>query len=585
MNLGARGRLFWVSAAIILIALLLGGILIETEIRNWYQTHAEEELATLAIAARAAVERAAGAEAIADADKLADRLAGEGDVRFTIVSASGEVLGDSTVAREELAALENHAHRPEIEAAAAAGRGIARRYSATRETEMLYLAMPFESASTKGFVRVSRPLDRLDRVVSRLRLYLVAGGLAALLLALLMSAFASHLLSRTLRRLVARARELAAGQRRSIAVESHDEFGGLADSLNRLSQDIESKLHELASERDRLASLLESMEEGVLDIDRDSMVTLINTAAAAMLGVAQNPAGRLLLEVARAPALSALVERGRREGQASAEFDLGSSRPRRILARASSLRYAGGMMLLLRDVTELRRLEKVRRDFVANASHELRTPVSVVLANAETLLDGALEDTAQARPFVEAIRHNAERLSRLIADLLDLSRIESGTLSLERRAIRCLDTGQRIVDLLRAAAQAKKQAPSCEIPADLSVSADERALEQILQNLLDNAIKYTPEDGRIRLGARLEDDFVRLEVEDDGPGIAPEHRERIFERFYRVDPGRSRELGGTGLGLAIVKRLAEAMGGSVGMEPVEPRGSRFWVRLPRAGAG
>jgi len=584
VNLGARGRLFWASAAIILAALLFGGILIEIEIRDWYQSHAEDELAALAAAARAAVERADPFDGIEAIDALADRMAAGSDVRFTIVSETGQVQGDSTLGPAEIAALDNHLHRPEIEAAAAGERGVARRYSATRSTEMLYLAVPFERGPVRGFVRVSRPLDRVDRVVNRLRLYLVAGGLAALVTALALSAFASHLLSRTLRRLVARARELAAGERRSITVETRDEFGGLADSLNRLSAEIERNLRELASERDRLAALLESMEDGVLAIDRDSNVTLINTAAAAMLGVAQNPAGRLLLEVARVPALSTLVEQGRREGQAGVEFELGSLRPRRILARASSLRTSGGMVLLLHDVTELRRLETVRRDFVANASHELRTPVSVVLANAETLLDGALEDVGQARSFVEAIRHNAVRLSRLIADLLDLSRIESGALNLDRRAVRCQPAGQRIVELLRAAAQMKNQTLSFDIPPDLAVSADERALEQILQNLLDNAVKYTPDGGHIRLTARSDEDFARLEVEDDGPGVAAEHRDRIFERFYRVDPGRSRALGGTGLGLAIVKRLAEAMGGSVGMEPVEPHGARFWVRLPRAEA-
>ncbi|MCZ7585968.1 MAG: ATP-binding protein [Deltaproteobacteria bacterium] len=237
-------------------------------------------------------------------------------------------------------------------------------------------------------------------------------------------------------------------------------------------------------------------------------------------------------------------------------------------------------MLILSDVTELRRLETVRRDFVANVSHELRTPVSVIRANAETLMDGAFDDAERARVFLEALHRNAERLSSIITDLLDLSRIESGRMVLDVKIESIAGVVRRAVEMVEKNARAKSQSINVSVAADLEARCDAKALEQVLMNLLDNAVKYTPSGTRIEIGALAAANRVRIEVRDNGPGIDPKHRSRIFERFYRVDPGRSRDMGGTGLGLAIVKHLVEAMGGEVRAEMNEPSGSIFLVLLP-----
>jgi two-component system phosphate regulon sensor histidine kinase PhoR len=235
--------------------------------------------------------------------------------------------------------------------------------------------------------------------------------------------------------------------------------------------------------------------------------------------------------------------------------------------------------VVLDDVTEVRRLERVRKDFVANVSHELRTPISVIKANAETLLEGALDDPAAARRFVEGLYRHAERLGRLVGDLLDISRLESGRREMAVEPVALAEVADEVVESLRGEAEAKGVTITSSLPESLELNADAKALEQVFFNLIDNAIKYSPTGSRVELAAVPESTAVRVEVRDDGPGVDPKHRERIFERFYRVDPGRSREMGGTGLGLSIVKHLVEAMGGELGLEPRRPRGSVFWFRL------
>jgi two-component system phosphate regulon sensor histidine kinase PhoR len=242
---------------------------------------------------------------------------------------------------------------------------------------------------------------------------------------------------------------------------------------------------------------------------------------------------------------------------------------------------SGEALVVLRDLTEDKRLESVRRDFIANASHELRTPVSAISGAVETLLGGAVKLEPEARGFVEMIARHADRLARLTRDLLDLSRLETGQYTVETGLVEVGPFCEGVVELVRSRATEKQIVLGYDGPASLRVLADRRALEQVLVNLLDNAVKFTPQGGRVTLLADGGGPFAVLSVIDSGPGIEPRHRERIFERFYRVDMGRSRESGGTGLGLSIVKHLVQAQGGQVGVESGRG-GSRFWVRLPVA---
>jgi two-component system phosphate regulon sensor histidine kinase PhoR len=437
----------------------------------------------------------------------------------------------------------------------------------------------------RGVIRAGIPLAEVEETTARLRFMLALAAALGLTIAVLMSAIASELMSRALRTLVAGARAVARGEQDGrIEFTSQDELGRLAGSFNRITEELNQTVADLGAERDRLQTILERMHDGVIALDADDRITLANSAAGRMVRIRESDIGRQLLEVVRAPELVEIVERSQQGIAGAAEFGVQGARERVIFAHAAPLRQVGGTVIVLHDVTEVRRLETVRRDFVANVSHELRTPVSVIRANAETLLTGALDDQQRAPAFVGAIHRNAERLSNLIADLLDLSRIEAGALKTNLGPIMVHEAVGAAVDAQRSRAEKRGIHLHLEVTDNLAVRADRIALSQILQNLLDNAIKFSQDSGDVRVRAMTdeeEEETVRIEVEDDGPGIAPAHRKRVFERFYRVDAGRSRDLGGTGLGLAIVKHLADSMGGRVGVSPAPDRGSVFWVELPR----
>jgi two-component system phosphate regulon sensor histidine kinase PhoR len=374
-----------------------------------------------------------------------------------------------------------------------------------------------------------------------------------------------------------------------VALPAQREIAALSDARQRLSLSHSASVDDLKRERDLLGSILETMQDGVLLLDAQDRLALVNRTLRAALLL---PADVVGLPLADALGRSELVELVELVGQArahgeplAAEVVVSGLKPRRLAVRVSPMRAPqGGLLLVFFDVTEIRRLETVRRDFVANVSHELRTPVASISSAAETLLGGALKDAAAATKFVEMIERNSERLRHLVEDLLDLSRIESQEYKLEREAIEVGPMVERSLSLLQQKAQRGRVRTDQEIPNGLpQVRADQRALEQILTNLVDNGIKYCPPGSRVVVKARVESErLLRFTVEDSGPGIPQPDIPRIFERFYRVDPGRSREMGGTGLGLSIVKHLVEAMGGEVGVESRVGLGSSFWFTLPKA---
>jgi two-component system, OmpR family, phosphate regulon sensor histidine kinase PhoR len=574
VSFGFRGKLLLVSVALLGAASLASLGYVEVRLRDVLTAGVEAELERHARSFRATL-RALGEGDDRRADTLAKAGGDEQEVRLTLISPSGRVLADSDVPQGELAALEVHQQRPEVRAALGGERGVSRRTSSTTGTQMLYVALPFESPRGGAVVRAAMPLSHVDTLVDHLRLALFAGGLFGLAVAIFISGLASHLVTRTLRDLVRGARRLADGCADGpIVLSSGDEMQSLAGSMNRLSQELTGTMEALAAERDRTAAVLEGMHEGLVGIDGEGVIELANSAARALLGI--GPLVRRRLD----DVLPALPPELFREGEGEAEIDLPGSPPRQVLLRRTRTAGNGRAVVVLREVTQMRRLESVRSDFVANVSHELRTPVTVIRANAEALRDGALFDPVRGPRFVDALHRNAERLSQLVSDLLDLARIEAGRAVHERAAVDLATLATRVVSSLEEAAFRRRQTLRHSVPPELRALGDESALEQVLMNLVENAVKYTPEGGTVHVSAALRGVAVRLEVQDDGPGIAPEHRGRIFERFYRVDAGRSRQVGGTGLGLSIVKHLVLAMDGTVGVEPRAPSGSVFWVELP-----
>jgi len=401
-------------------------------------------------------------------------------------------------------------------------------------------------------------------------------ALAALALVIVTAVVTATIARRRIRRLVAATRDVVRDPaRRVMTAATSSETRELAEWIDALAEEAQRSRAALAHERTLLASVADGLTQGVIAIDGERRIEMLNDAARRMLGVQSSLVGESLLEFVRVPELRALVERPE---DASAEVQLPNGP--RALIRAARTWGRAGRVLLLEDVTTVRRLEAVRRDFVANVSHELRTPVAVIRANAETLIAGAKDDPQIANKLIDGLHRNAERLARIIADLLDLSRLDAGQYRLDLAAVPVKSVTEQSLTAVEPTAQRRGVKLELSVPDAVTVCADPKALDQILVNLIDNGVKYT--HGHVWVDAREVGDSVRIEVRDDGPGIADKHRERVFERFYRADPSRSREAGGTGLGLSIVKHLVESMGGQVGVEPNAPRGSIFWLRLPRA---
>jgi len=578
MTLGVRSRLFLVSLALVLVASLSSAIFLERTLKPMFEGRIEGELPRHARTVRQTLATWDGAPTIEEIDPLVDRLGEAVSARVTLIREDGMVLGDSKIPTAEVPLMQNHATRPEVLDAVASGNGSSRRYSTTVETEMLYVAVRYDLPAGTGVARVALPLTDVIGLVRQLRVFVVLAGVVGLVAATLISLMAAQLLSRRFRALAQKARSLARGERAWRDGQVTDEIGHLEGTFNRISDDLEQALHELADERDRFHTVLEAMGDAVLTVDRDRRIVLANSMALETLGLRVAPVGKLLREVVCVPELDELLGEDGPNEPVSLEFDLPGAHT--VLTRVTSLRVGGGHVIVMNDVTDMRRLETIRRDFVANVSHELRTPISVILANSETLADGGVNDAKVATRFLSAIHANAGRLTRLIADLLDLSKIEAGRYPMSPRRMELEPALLSAIESVQRPSGKKRQTVQVSGTEGLVVVADPAALEQVLLNLLDNAVKYTPAGGWITVGAATLGDAVRVEVRDDGPGVEPPHRERLFERFYRVDPGRSRELGGTGLGLAIVKHLVETMGGHVGLDAVEPHGSCFWFTLP-----
>src|SRR6185503_1834280 len=409
----------------------------------------------------------------------------------------------------------------------------------------------------------------------------------ALLVALVASSTVAQVLSKAMRGMTEVARRMAGGDL-TVRVRPHgrDEIAELGRALDMMATNLAATLTALRGERDLLGLILESMREGVLVLDHDGRMLLVNPALRGTLGIPADAEGRAALELIRNAELSSILARAQAaSGPISGEIETTGPRPRRLLVHAAPLPVVNGkhqgLLAVFVDVTETRRLETLRRDFVANVSHELRTPITAVRSAVDTLRLTLAGDPTASERFVDIIERNAQRLGSLVEDLLDLSRLESKDYRPEAMPVSLRTVSDQALALLRARIEEKKVDVGNEIDAELPPArADRRAVEQVFTNLLDNAVKYCGAGARVRLGAQQTERGLRVEISDSGPGIEPRHLPRLFERFYRVDSGRSRDMGGTGLGLSIVKHLVETMGGAIGVESTPGRGSTFWFVLP-----
>ena len=507
--------------------------------------------------------------------------------RITVIAADGAVLADSQVVDSELATLENHLSRPEIAAALHSGRGSAVRHSTTTGVDMLYAAVRLDpKTAEKGVLRLALPLQAVESAQKSLRQSLILAFLLAGLLATGLSLLLIQLFTNTLHNLREGAKRFGSGDfRRKLIIAGNDEISDLAMVMNAMAESLNQQMINLEAQRNRLDTILRGMGEGLLVADRSGTVLLINPAFSSLFRVNTDAIGQPLINLSRHPALHATFRRvlaGRTEESGEFVLDGGTT----LLTHWVPLLDEGqliGVVAVFHNISELKRLETIRRDFVANVSHELRTPVTVIRGYAETLnSDLIARDPATAERFAQVIRKHAERLTALINDLLTLSQLEAQGQTL---TLAPCDLGERLqhcCELVKPKAEEKGISITVSSLPEEKILADAQRLEQILFNLLDNAVKYTPGGGSVTIYSVIEEDMIRISIDDTGPGIPEIARQRIFERFYRADAGRSREEGGTGLGLAIAKHLVGLHGGSIGVSNRREGGSSFFFTLRRA---
>ncbi|HVV85621.1 MAG TPA: ATP-binding protein [Kofleriaceae bacterium] len=570
MNLGIGSRLLLTSLAVVIVLELLAAIALRIALHRTVEAQVITELERHAASARAAVVDLPGLDGEAGRVVIT-RIAAATDTDIAVVRGDGEQLARS--ADEPLNG--DPLERPEIRDALdpQKRRGVARRDG------RVLVALPMPYGDGTAVVRVSAGDDAIAAAQHRIYRILGIGAVLGLMIAIGITLVTTTLVRRQVRRLADSAGAVASGGARRIALDgAGGELHLLGASFNQVAADGERAVNALAAQRSLLASVLDSLTQGVIAVDADQRILVVNPAARALLELPGVPLGEPLIDHVRVPALLDALEGD--DDDRTAEFTTAAGA--RVVARVARRRGGDGHILVLEDMTAIRRLETIRRDFVANASHELRTPVSVIRANAETLEAGAKDEPAIAGRLLEGISRNAMRLSHLVVDLLDLSKIESGQMKLERAPVEVAAAAADARASVDELARRRQVTIAVEVAGEPAIRGDASALDQILVNLVDNAVKYNQPGGHVWIRARRAGDRVRIEVADDGPGIAPHQRERVFERFYRVDPGRSRELGGTGLGLSIVKHLVEAMGGRIGVDAHEPRGALFWVELPAA---
>jgi len=574
----------------LLLILVLGGgifVYLEQSLDAFQVSVLRSELLTEAKLARLVTENAL-LDLAHDAPRIATALGRAGSARVSIIDRNGRVVGDSEVKPERLAELENHLDRPEVRDALAGGSGSALRYSATLRTDMLYVTTSFLASTGPAVIRLALPLATVNQAKARLHTLLGAGLVTVMILALIFSYILSQLISRPLRLIAESAMEIGRGNFRCrLPVNSTDELSQVATVMNDMAARIESQMDKLEQEKERLDAILSCMGDGLMVTDGAGAITLVNPAFCEMFGAPATLLGRRLIEISRHPELNDCYRLVSEEStDYRKEILLPGVRERALLTHWAPLpddRKSRGVVAVFHDISELKRLEKIRKDFVANVSHELKTPVTVIKGYAEALLDGmVISDPQRAVAFVEIIRNHVNRQAELIGNLLTLSELESKEFSLMLHPLDLEGAARRAVTLL--AAKAIERGVTVRVSGFdglPTVLIDPGRIEQVFVNLLDNAITYTPAGGWVDLTAGAEPHEVTVSVRDTGPGIPPQSLGRVFERFYRVDAGRSREEGGNGLGLAIVKHIVQLHGGNVRVESTPGQGSVFSFTLKR----
>ena len=591
-----RSRFSWKLTAGLLLPILISAAIVGgLSVRSMEEDSREEVRRSLA--AQAALLRTVAAAGLGQpCESVLKRevrsLGKEIGTRLTVIDAQGLVLADS---REDPSSMGNLASRPEIMAVRSHGSGIATRFSHGLGVSVMHLALPIEDdGRLLGYARASRSLSEINQRLARLRTVVALGAALAILTAVVLGLVLARNFVKPVQAMTAVAEGMARGDyNRRLPATRTDELGDLARALNQTAKSSQNRMDTIITDRNKLLSLLKGMVEGVVAVDRDERVLQMNSAAGEILGASpETSVSKPIWEVTRVRQVCDTLSRTlKNRRDVKDELRLATRSQDQVVEMLASPLFDGegelvGAVVVLHDVSDLHRLQTVRRDFVANASHELKTPIAAIRALVETVIDDQSMRSSDQAHFLGKIWNQSMRLSSLVTDLLTLSRLESSPGGPELRPIDLRESFSVAVHALLPTGEERGIAVHTEVPEDpVQVLGDPEALGQLTTNLLDNAIKYTNRGGRVWVRLKTENGQALIEVQDTGMGIAPQDQARVFERFYRVDKARSRELGGTGLGLSIVKHIAVIHRGQVFVESTPGIGSTFRASLPIAPQG
>jgi len=521
-------------------------------------------------------------------DMLADRISRDIGCRVTVIKADGTVIADSEISPDETLKMDNHAGRPEIKPALDYKIGEYIRYSSTLKIDMLYVALPLvDKNDIVSVVRLALPLTSVKDVLFEIRRTIMISLFFALALAFVVGSLIARGLIRPINKIIRISRKYSAGEfSHRVHHDSGDEIGELAATLNKMAEDIEEKIMEIEIQGQHMKAVFQSMVEGIIVVDGSGRIISLNPAAENIFKIKKSEAqNRYFLEVIRNNDMLEMINAVLKDKEfLSREISLVWPVQAVFQANISPIFEKGsvnGCFIVIHDITQIRKLEAMRKDFVANVSHELKTPLTSIKGFVETLLEGALEDKENSRNFLKIIHEHTDRLDALINDLLDLSYLESKEIKLAKEVFDMKGLIDEASSAFSSRLENKGIKVTNKVTAGIKIKADRGKIGQVITNLVDNAIKFNRDNGSIVFYAEEEGGEFKFIVEDSGQGIPEKDISRIFERFYRVDKAHSRDLGGTGLGLSIVKHIIELHGGRVGVESNEGLGSRFWFTLPK----
>ena len=583
--MGIRSRIFFIVFVLLSISIAITYVVAERDLNNTFKEQTLNELEKKANLLAISVGSLTRFDDINAADLFANELGSATNSRVTFIKNDGQVIGDSELDFDEISIIDNHGNRSEVIDALKNGAGWSSRYSSTLNQDLLYFAIQDNEDVYPNIIRISVPITYIDNITDTLGLSVLLLFVVVFIVSAIASGVSANYLYSNIQELANVASNISKGKTISddidaLPTQRDDEFGTVARSISQLSEDLKNQIKIIAKQRDQFGLVLDDLGEGIIVTNKKGKVVFTNEQASVILNT-ENLFDRNIKEF-DIPALNYLFKRVKSKKRADIEFEIEINRrtTKWVLGSMNQSKTTGQFILVLHDITQLRQLNSMRRDFISNLSHELRTPVSVIRANSETLLDGALEDKKEAKIFSKAILHNAERLTSMVSDLIDLSRIDYGDLKLNIVEVNLDNFIKSFIDSMKSVMKKKDIYIEYQPRHKKNIMADVQALERVMNNLIDNAFKYSPKGSVIEISTITNNNHIKINVADQGSGISEIDQEYIFDRFYRTASARASENKGSGLGLAIVKNLINSLNGEVGVSNRPEGGSIFWFTLP-----